>query len=90
MTELDDLVELPETMSYVWLYFIELHNSRTTSGFGINPISYADMYAYFRLIDVNPFEWEVRTIKKLDNIAIECYNEEAEKQQNKAKAKSKK
>lgn len=87
--ELDDLIELPDTMSYVWIYFSDLHNSRSNSGFGINPLSYSDILAYYKLFNLIPNDWEIRAIKRLDNIALDQYAKEAEKEQKKIKAKSK-
>jgi hypothetical protein len=89
VTELDDLVDLPETMTYIWLYFSDLHNARTSSGFGINPLQYSDIFAYFALYSIAPVDWEIRAIKKLDSIALSEYAEAARKEQEKAKSKAK-
>lgn len=85
--ELDNLVDLPESMVFVWKYFIELSNSRTSSGFGINPISYADMHGYFSLIGYQPEEWEINTIKKLDSIMLDEFHKTQEKNNKKSKSK---
>lgn len=77
-------------MIYVWKYFIDLHNNRTSSGFGINPIQFSDMKAYFDLMMIHPEEWEIDVIRILDNIALNQYSEEAKKNQAKSKPKSKK
>lgn len=87
--ELENLVELPESMRYVWLFFIELHNSRSSSGFGINPISYTEIKAYFDLNRIIPSDWEISLIKRMDNEAMKIHAEEAEKQQKKSQSKSK-
>lgn len=88
--ELDDLIELPDTMQYIWFYFSELHNARTSSGFGVNPLTYSDIYAYFNLYSICPLDWEIRAIKRLDALVLDNYAKEAKKEQEKAKAKSKK
>lgn len=75
--ELEDLLELPESCVYVWKWFIDLHNARGSSGFGINPISYVEIKAYFDLIDTQPEEWEVNIIKRFDNEALLAYAKEA-------------
>jgi len=77
--ELDDIVELPDSMIFVWRYFIDLNNSRSSNGFGLNPISYSEMLAYFELIDYKPQEWEIQAIKRLDHIALEQFRKEQEK-----------
>jgi hypothetical protein len=87
--ELEDLVELPDTMTFVWRYFIDLHNSRTAGAFGINPITFSDIKAYFDLNNVVPMDWEISAIKQLDGIALRVHAEEAEKE-SKKKTKTKK
>lgn len=87
--ELEDLIELPVSMQYIWFYFSELHNSRSSSGFGVNPLSYSDIYAYFSLHSISPLDWEIRAIKKLDALVLDNYAKEAKKEQEKIKAKSK-
>ena len=54
-----------------------MHNARGSNGFGINPISYTEIKAYFDLIDVIPDEWEIHLIKRLDNEALSAYAKEA-------------
>jgi hypothetical protein len=50
-----------------------LHATRTSNGFGANPITYTEMKSYFDLIQVEPEEWEVELIKLFDNIALDEY-----------------
>lgn len=77
------MVELPESCEHVWKWFIELHNSRSGSGFGINPISYSDMYSYFCLINMQPEEWELDLIKLIDRKILNIHAKETEKNLNK-------
>jgi hypothetical protein len=83
--ELENLAELPQSMYEVWKWFIELNNARSSSGFGVNPISYTEMDAYFRLQQTVPETWEVNVIRRLDSVALEAYAEQAKKEQAKAK-----
>lgn len=76
-------------MAFVWLYFIELHNSRSYNASGVNPISYADILAYFTLLGIEPQEWEIQVIKRLDFIALKMQSDEIEKQKNQAASKRK-
>lgn len=59
---------------------------------GVNPISYTEMDAYFRLNDIQVFDFEVKAIKALDNLMIKIHSEKQkqEEQANQNKAKSKK
>lgn len=83
--ELDDMLEFPDGMSEVWKFFTDLNNARASNGFGINPISYSEMYSYFKLLEIQPQEWEIEIIKRLDRVALEAYAEQAKKEQKKSK-----
>ena len=85
--ELEDLVELPESCFQVWKWFIDLHNARGSNGFGVNPIPYSEIKAYFDLIDVQPEDWEVTLIKLFDNEALSVYAKEAEAERKKSSKK---
>jgi hypothetical protein len=85
--ELEDVIELPESCFQVWKWFIDLHNSRTSNGFGVNPISYTEIKAYFDLIDIKVEEWEVTLIKLFDNEALSAFAKEAEAERKKASKK---
>lgn len=87
--EIHELVDLPDSMSFVWRYFIDLHNARSF-GNSINPIAYSDMKAYFDMYSIVPMDWEINTIKQLDVIAMNAYSEEAEKEAAKNSKKTKK
>ena len=85
--ELDELIELPESMHMVWNYFIDLNNTRTSNGFGLNPISFTEIKSYFDLYCITPMSYEIAAIKALDRVALDCFNKEQEKS---SKSKSKK
>lgn len=67
--------------------FIHLHNSRSSNGFGVNPIPYSEIESYCRLMNDELEDWEIRLIKEMDNIALAQYAKESERQSKKAKAK---
>ena len=69
--ELQNLIELPESCYDVWSWFIELHNTRTSTGFGANPITYSDMHSFFALNCIQPEQWEIKLIRAMDNIVLE-------------------
>jgi len=85
--ELQNLVELPESCSNVWHWFIDLHNNRTSNGFSENIISFSDIQAYFSLIGISPEKWEIVLLKKLDSIAMRFIAKEAEKRQKNSQKK---
>lgn len=84
--ELENRIELPDSMKEIWYWFLALNNTRT-SGFGMSPITYTEMGNYFNLhqIEVEPFEIEV--IKLLDSVAMEHSQKQQEKSKNNNKKK---
>lgn len=84
--ELVDLVELPESATFIWRWFIDLNNARQ-SGMSINPISYSEIAAYFSLYNIHPYEYEIQMIKILDNIALKHYTKQQEAETKKIKKK---
>ena len=83
--ELEDIPELPTSCMGIWGWFLELNESRTSTGFGFNPISYSDIDAFFRLRQITPEQWEIDLIKRLDREVLAVY---AEKSKQEAKKKS--
>lgn len=63
----------------VWHYFLALHSTRTSNGFGANPITFTEMKNYFDLIQVEPEEWEIELIKRFDNAVLDAFEKAAEK-----------
>lgn len=68
--ELEALPVLPVEAEHVWEWFCELGGARS-NGMEINPISWADIAAFFGLIRVRPNPWEFRAIRALDRAYIE-------------------
>jgi len=68
--ELENLTETPTELLEQWGWFLDLNDSRSSNGYGYNPISFSDMYAYFRLQGVNPHLWEVSLIRRLDRVVL--------------------
>lgn len=81
--ELENLQEFPVEMQQQWEFFVDLHNKRTSNGFGLNPISWEAMSSYFNLIQYQPWEWELKLISKLDAVALSAYAKEQERNQKK-------
>lgn len=77
--ELDDLIECPEEYKYIWDWFVELDSTRSGSGFGVNPIPFSEMVAYFTLLNVEPDAFEIVALRMLDRVAMNHYRKEMEK-----------
>ena len=79
--ELEPPCELNELFVDAWNFFLDLHNSRTSNGFGINAISYTEIHHYFSVIQIVPQYWEIELIKLFDSTALQVISENREKQQ---------
>lgn len=77
--ELDDFVDCPEDLKYIWDWFVELDSTRTGSGFGVNPIQFSEIVAYFTLIDIEPDAFEITALRMLDRVALNHYRKEIDK-----------
>lgn len=86
--ELQNLVECPSELLYLWDWFLQLNNKRQ-SGMSINSISWSDTDAFFRLIDIQPTQEELNILSKLDNIALKHFSEQQKEEQKKSSAKTK-
>jgi hypothetical protein len=66
-----DAPEIPPTGQRVWGLFLDLHATRSSNGFGANPISYAEIEAMSRMRrePVRPFELDI--IRALDATWLE-------------------
>ena len=61
--------DLPATLAHVWEWFCDLSAGRSV-GMAANPISWADMQAYFALTGEVPSKFELDAIRKIDYMAI--------------------
>jgi len=65
--------DCPESMQYLWEYFLELHNTRG-GGMGISSISYTEMQAWCSLLSIHITPTEVEIIKMIDACFLEHYH----------------
>jgi hypothetical protein len=64
-------LKLPEGAHQVWEFFVDLHHTRGSSFSGAEPIRYAEIEAYGRLMQV-PFQPQhVSMIRAIDQLWIE-------------------
>lgn len=83
--ELEDIPDLPASCFEVWSWFLNLNESRTSNGFGFNPVQYSEIDAFFRLKQIQPELWEIDLLKRLDREVLSIY---AEKSKQDSKKKS--
>lgn len=74
-------------MQYVWKYFRDLNARRTGNGFGPMPLQYSEMLAYFQLYNISYEPIEIQLIELLDDVAMQYYTKEIQKEQAKNKPK---
>ncbi len=71
--------EIPDCVHYLWVWFWELNDSRTSNGFGMNPVSYLEIQAWNELSMNWIHPWETKTIKKMDAVLREFRAENSKK-----------
>lgn len=57
---------MPEEVEHLWPVFLELHLARGSNGYGPNPISYAEIEAYSRVMKQPLTREEVIVLKRAD------------------------
>lgn len=57
---------LPYVVQHLWTWFLELHRSRSGSGFGPNPIGYVEIDAWQRVNGTRLTPWETEVMFILD------------------------
>lgn len=71
--------QLPNAALFAWSYFMRLHQTRQSGGFGgFSAISYQEMLAFFTLEQTFPEPYELELIRVWDRMMIEHYNKKHE------------
>lgn len=83
--ELEELKVMPEVFSALWEDFINLNNTRTSNGFGANAISYTELQAYYSLNQIPVQPWEIQVLRYFDNVVLNVYARQIEKEHKKNK-----
>lgn len=61
---------LPLELQHIWRAFQRLARRRSSSGFGVNPISWGDIDAFCRFNSSTFTPWEIQLIEDLDEIYL--------------------
>jgi hypothetical protein len=80
---LEDEPELYETVTHIWLWFMQLSNTRG-GGFGPAPITFQEIAAWAGLLQTEPTPWEIEQILMLDGVWFKI-QAERDKTRNKKK-----
>lgn len=74
---------MPSVLQHIWPWFMELSRSRSSGGFGPNPVSYQEIRAWSELTGVRPDNIEVQCIQALDLTYLSVQAEEIRKRSQK-------
>jgi hypothetical protein len=74
---------LPDEVRHIWDWFTQLSRTRSSNGFGQNPISYAEIKAWSELTGVEPQPDEVFAVMTLDSVYLGVQSEEMKKRSQK-------
>ena len=79
-------------VSYVWGWFMELHQARRSGAMGPSPLTFSDLRDWAAVTGRTVDWWEIQTLKALDMAWIESAGESQsralDRQKQKAKNKS--
>lgn len=64
----------PLELVHIWGVFTDLRNAAGSSGFGPAPITYQEIDAYSRLMQIEFEPWEVELFKELDVLCIRIWS----------------
>lgn len=76
---------MPDAAQQAWHWFLQLNSSRQSSGFGPNPLSNAEIRAFFQLEGAWPQAWELTLIRAFDRLVMQAAGEQMKKDSDKAK-----
>lgn len=83
--------ELPAAASLVWSWFLILHNTRPSGGFGgFFPLSHSEMKAFFELEQIDPEPWEIELLRAFDRVCQQVSAEQQSEEQKKQERQNKK
>lgn len=57
-----------------------LNSRRTSNGFGMNPLQFSEILAYYQLQGVNPAPWDVEILIHFDNVVMQAYSDKAKEE----------
>jgi hypothetical protein len=63
---LEEIRAMPAAGEQLWSIFEDLSSTRPTSGFGVSPISYAEIHAWCVVNHARLDAWEVDGLRRID------------------------
>lgn len=74
---------MPEVFSLLWMDFRALDSARSSNGYGANPISFSEIQAYCKMMEIELQPWEIEIIKVFDVTLLNLQAEKAARELNK-------
>ncbi len=65
--------ESPEVLFYLWAYFKQLNETRGNNGYSPNPLSFLEIEAWCRLMDISLSSFDVECLIALDQEFLVSY-----------------
>ena len=72
--------KLPDGCDQLWHDFLELHDSRGSTGFGPMRITFSDLHAWQTMRGLRLQGWELDAIRRADNAWLKDYGERQKKE----------
>lgn len=67
---------IPEGAGLVAQTFFDLHATRSSNGFGLDPITHLELWAWQRMHHVRLTPWEIETLLLMDRAALTALQSE--------------
>lgn len=83
----EEMKVCPPEVQHIWHWFLDLHSTRN-SGFGLQRITFTEIYSYFKLKGFSPFYDELELLREMDIVAVQILSEQQEKQSKKNSRKN--
>lgn len=79
LEQLENLPEIPFYLEHVWTWFWQIHRGRTYGMSGPNPITWENILAWKKLLDIQIRPIEIEIINEIDNTYLEYISDNQKK-----------
>ena len=68
-----ELVAIPDLLFYLWVYFKQLNEARGNNGYSPNPLSFLEIEAWCRLMQISLSSFDIECLMALDQEFLISY-----------------
>ncbi|MCS0459538.1 phage tail assembly chaperone [Rhizobium favelukesii] len=68
-------LKIPLAARHVWEWFKELDRARAGTGFGVNPLSYTEIYSWSRVRQIALSPWHIDALISMDDMRLMLFAE---------------